>query len=112
MFFILPEGARKHDCYDLQTSSACICSLCKKMIIIIGILTFHPLMVKVRICGCVSAVWERSYEKAGSSSPWRTSAAFKEKKKILVFRITTTVFHIAPFVYVCAGANVFVGLCV
>lgn len=37
----------------------------------------------------------------------------KNKTKIfLVFRITTTVFHLAPFVYVCAGANVFVGLCV
>lgn len=84
--------------------------------IIIGTLTNSLLVVKVRIC--VSAVWMQSYKKKKKNQVHghggeRLQLFLKNKTKIfLVFRITTTVFHLAPFVYVCAGANVFVGLCV
>lgn len=68
----------------------------------------------VRICGCVTAVWTLEITRSFIVAKENICNVFKrkKKKKTLVFRVTTTVFHIAPFVYVCAGVNVFVSLCV
>lgn len=63
---------------------------------------FPPLMVKVRICGC-RATRNQVHSRHGEH--------LQLFKKILVFRITTTVSH-SSFLYVCAGVNVFVCLCV
>ena len=67
----------------------------------------------VRICGCVTAVWTLEITRSFIVAKENICNVFKRKKKktTLVFRVTTTVFHIAPFVYVCWSECVCESLC-